>query len=234
MDPVNSRVSQEPRDQGTEWIGPNERGVCIPPRHDFVPVLSRVLGTLFIVGGKADTGENTGEIWAVTASASPVLLAVPGYAPRRVMAATVGLRDRMLWVLDEGDGSPNSTSDNSARLVRIDPYTGDLHIVWEGQRSSSFDKHWLTVDNDRRVLLTSSSESLGRHVTVKFDSHRYVMHSARPIATHHAEGYLATPPVVDEHGYFFAAQDSEGRFQPVRVESLNQNHPNGIDLGMWL
>ena len=122
----------------------------------------------------------------------------------------------------------------STRLVRINPYFGDHEIVWEGQRSSSFDRHWLTIDNDGQVLLTSSSQSIGSHVTVKFDSHRYAKYSARPIATYNGKGYLATPLVVDENGYFFAAQDPEGRFRPIRVQSLNQNHPNGIDLGMWL
>jgi len=102
MDAANSRVSQELRDQATDWVGQNEQGLCIPPRRDFVPVLSRILGTLFIVGGHAENGANTGEIWMVTNNASPVLLDVPGYAPRRVMAATLGLRDHMLWVLDEG------------------------------------------------------------------------------------------------------------------------------------
>jgi len=220
-------------DDWQRWIGPTAQAICIPPRRDFVPVLSRVFGALFLVGGQTESGANTGEIWMVAGEGNPELLDVSGYEPRRVLAATVGVWDRMLWILDEGDEPSTPNAGSTARLVRINLHSMEHGVVWEGMRQGNFDKHWLSVDDDGRVLLTSSSQSSG-HVTVKFESLPYVFHSVVPMAMHHGDGYLVIPPVSDDNGYYFAPLDAEGRFHPVSVPELGEDHPNGINLESYL
>jgi len=215
---------------GLWWIGPGETMLGIEARTEFVPVLSRTLGALFIVGGRFGN-TNTGEIWMATDDASPKLLEVPKYEPRSVMAATVGLADRMLWVLDEGlDPEAGVT----VRLVRINLTTLEHELIWQGKRSGNFDKHWLSVDNDGQVLMTCSDHESLSHVVVKFSSVPYVKQSVRPVSLQFGKGYLPAPPMVDSDGYFFAAQGTKGEFVPVRVKNLDPAPQNWFDLGKCL
>jgi len=118
------------------------------------------------------------------------------------------------------------------RLGRIDSM--EHSIVWEGTRHGNFDTHWLSVDSDGRVLLTGSGQASGTYATVKFESLPYVFHSVFPTALQIGQGYLVSPPVIDDKGYFFAPLDADGKFHPIRVPNLNENHPNGIQLGSCL
>jgi len=63
---------------------------------DFVPVFSRVLGAVFVVGGRFNANSpNLGETWMVPEGASAVQIVVPGYEPMHVVAATIGTADQI-------------------------------------------------------------------------------------------------------------------------------------------
>jgi len=137
---------------------------------------------------------------------------------------------RTHWILDERTCSQMPNIGTTARLVRIDLCTLDHEVVWEGPRYGNFDKHWLSVNHGGHVLLTGSSELTGMHVMVRFESDAYELGSTKAVAMQFGQGSLPTQPLIDEEGYFFPAQDAAGRFHPVRVQALDQNHPNGISL----
>jgi len=114
-----------------------------------------------------------------------------------VMAATVGTSDHMLWILDEGY---DPVAGWVARLVRISLWTFEHEVVWEGPRTGYNDTHWLTVDHDGQVLLTSSSQWLTSHITVRFEADPYVLGTAVPTAIYYGNGPLLTAPLVDADG----------------------------------
>jgi len=140
------------------------------------------------------------------------------------------LADRTHWILDERTHSQMASNGTTARLAPVDLYILDHEVVWQGPRYGNFDKHWLSVDHDGQVLLTGSSELTGMHVMVRFESDAHELGSTKAVAMQFGQGSLPAKPLVDEDGYFFPAQDAQGRFNPVRVQVLDQNHPNGISL----
>jgi len=190
----------------------------VTPRQAFVPVFSRVLGAVFLVGGKDPrTNLNTGEIWMIADNAAPALLALNGYQPATVLAATIGSQDHMLWILDEVN-EPELGS--FARLVRISLWSLDHEVVWDGPRPGYNNRHWLTADHEGRVLLTASSDTFERHTTVGFDADPYVLGTAVPTACHQGTKPILTAPVVDSEGILFLPMSRQGQIYPLRVPAL--------------
>jgi hypothetical protein len=179
------------------------------------------------VGGRFGDGALTNEIWLAEKGSAPSLLEVPGYEPRHVMAATVSLADRMLWVLDEQQ-TPNGIG--FTRLVRINYRSLEHEVVWEGRRFGYYDTNWLSVDRDGQVLLTSSSRAFDTHVTVKFDAIPYSMGKASPMLMHHGAGTLVGPPLVDVEDYVFHISDGQGQIRPTRVERFHNISGTAINL----
>jgi len=205
----------------------------ISPRVGFVPVFSRLLGALFIVGGRANpSSPDLGEIWMVKDGANPVQIQVPGYTPMHVTAATIGSADKMLWIRDEGL-SPCQTYP-MARLVRINLQTLEHEVIAEGMRYPYFNKHWLTVDRDGHVLFVASSQAWDVHVTIRIEADPFQMNTAAPTALQHGVGTLMSAPLVDADGYFYVTQDAQGMMDSLRVPGLDPPSPNGIHLGSFL
>jgi hypothetical protein len=223
---VNLR-SLSPRPELGEGPAPRSLG-SITPREDFVAAFSRIVGGVFIIGGR-EPGSNyhTGEIWMISEEPAPTLVEVPGYELRYVQAATVGSDDRMLWILDHGY---NANWEYVARLVRINLISLEHEVVFEGARNGYSDKQWLTVDHDGKVLLTASIGWADWHATVRFEADPYVMGTAVPAAMHTGQGALLAPPIVDANGYLYTTTDAQGLVVPVQVPELPPPSPNGINL----
>ena len=192
---------------------------AIAPRTEFAPVFSRTLGALVLVGGRDASGQWTKEIWIVPEWGDPFLLATPGYEPNRVLAATVATTDGMLWVLD--DRLVNGWL-HMARLVRIDPLSGNHEVVWQGPHLGVFEQHWLGVDRDGNVLLFGSSKLVRKHVTVRFEATPFVLGTAKPDLMRFDQGELIGQPLVDSHGYQFVTRTGGKRFHVQRLDSLGQ------------
>ncbi len=126
-------------------------------RTEFVPVYSRVEDLAFVVGGKlTSTGGESREIWWRQVRGSEGWTLVPALTSGRaslrlehVLAATYSFRDEMLWVLDDDR--------SRRRLLRIDPFSGNVDVVGTWTVSSAFTKQWLVLDLDGNVVLASSS-----------------------------------------------------------------------------
>jgi len=211
--------------------GPKNRQLPgITARTGYTPLFSRILGSVFIIGG-SDVNGATHEIWMVPDGALPTQLVVPGYQPYHVIAATIATSDRMLWILDQQPGSNNTWT---ARLVRINIRSMAHEIVWQGPRSWVFDSHWLTVDRDGQVLLTGSSSSTHTNVVIKFKSVPFSMGTAEPVLMQILGSTLLGPPVVDSNGYLLLMpsmlMQSLGGISSIRVPELLNDAPNGINL----
>jgi hypothetical protein len=205
----------------------------ISPRDDFAAVFSRVLGALFIIGGRPPQSNNyTGEIWMVAENKPPILLNIPGYQPEYVTAATIGTVDQMLWILDHGY---RPTWGPSRRLVRINLNAASLEYetVHEGPMTYNYDTYWLSTDHDGQVLLTAS-HWLGNYATMRIEANPYGMGVMGVTGTHQGTGTIMMPPIVDAEGYQFMIRDWQGTVEPLRVQELVHPGPNGVYLGLYM
>jgi len=143
----------------------------------------------------------------------------------------------MLWILDQ---QPSPIDTWLARLARLNHRLLSHEIVWQGPRSWLFDEHWLTVDRDGQVLLTSSSSYNDTSVVVKFRATPFSMGTAEPVLMQTFIGKLLGPPVVDSNGYLFLFPSmlmqqiiqggGQGRISSIRVPELQNHAANGINL----
>lgn len=168
------------------------------PRTDPVAVYSRSSRRLFLLGGRSPiSGELVPDVWwADVNSGAWERVQVKGFSPGSVIAATYSPRDRRLWILDEIGQKKNAR----ARLSRLEPGTGVVEVLGEWSRTEKFDRHWLILDRDGRVLLAASSEKVNKHVVLRLDDAAGGL-VANSFAGQHA---LALPPLVDAEGYAFA------------------------------
>jgi hypothetical protein len=207
-------TAQDRRGEGVGAVGPGVgtapalAGVSPPEpdagdgpeaRTDYEAVYSRALGQLFVVGGLDPvTHQDSGTIWSRKVDVGVSWAQVPssGYAPARVLAATFSYRDGKLWVLDE----VKHGSLKRARLVRLDPATGEFEQIGLWPRLGLYNQHWLVLDKGGEVLLVASTDVLRNHVVVRFDNHGANFSLDRVVF---GQGALAFKPMVDEGGYSF-------------------------------
>ena len=195
----------------------------IGPRTEFVPVFSRTLGALLLVGGRGAGGQWTRQIWMAPQWGDPFLVQTRGYRPEHVLAATVATSDGMLWVLDE---QAERGWRRMGRLVRIDPLSGNVEVVWKGPWDTLFDRHWLGVDREGRVLLFGSSGRLHKHAIVRFEATPFVLGTAKGGCIRLGQGELVSQPLVDRRGYQLVTRAAGNRISSVRVDSLERG-------GVW-
>jgi hypothetical protein len=195
----------------------------IGPRTEFVPVFSRTLGALLLVGGRGAGGQWTRQIWMAPQWGDPFLVQSRGYRPEHVLAATVATSDGMLWVLDE---QAERGWRRMGRLVRIDPLSGNVEVVWKGPWDTLFDRHWLGVDREGRVLLFGSSGRLHKHAIVRFEATPFVLGTAKGGCIRLGQGELVSQPLVDRRGYQLVTRAAGNRISSVRVDSLERG-------GVW-
>lgn len=185
------------------------------PRGAFVPVYSRYLGRLFVVGGQdPSTQLPRGDIWWQDAENGDGWRQVPeqGYTTGRVLAATYSFRDDRLWVLDEV-GGPGLLK--KVRLVRLDTRTGEFEQLGQWPRLGLFNRHWLSVDRDGQVLLAASSDTARKHVIVRLDNREM---KVKPSTVRLGQGALAYRPMVDQEGYSVVVRQTKKNRPPTYTE----------------
>jgi hypothetical protein len=219
---------QGPVPDETVGIGPMAQQLPITPRREFVPVFSRVAGAVFLVGGIVGANQYTGEIWVVAENTAPFALNVPGYQPKRVLAATVGSLDQMLWILDTHF---EPQTGDMARLVRINLMSKTHEVIWQGRRMAYFDKHWLMADHDGNVLFVASAKAGSRHVAVRFEPHPNATDTITWTAIKFGVGSLVTAPLVDDEGLFLLTLSSNNKVIPARWPALDPVTPGSVNLG---
>lgn len=201
------------------------------PRRGFVPVYSRTLEAVFIVGGENEASNTpTGEIWIGYLDSGWARVPTGSYAPETVLAATHSFADNSLWVLDERV----SGRKRIARLVRLNLEEGRAEVVYEGTRRMLYDSFWLAPDVDGNVLLFASNSKLYSHATVKIAFEPFVAKSARARAIRFGIGSsLAGAPLVDAKGYQLATKTLLGNLAMHRASALPPGRLQ-VDLGTCL
>ena len=195
---------------------PRTVALGIAARHGFAAVLHAKLQALYVIGGRLNAGGAlTGSIVLHRLDlGTTVTLAIPGYAPGDVLAATANTADGALWILDRVAGEGGTFT----RLTRVDPIGRRFRIVWEGTESGTFDGHWLASGQSGDVLLFSSSHAQGRYTTVRVQTPPFVFEgeSFRLIAN--TPGVLAGLPIARNSGTIgYVLERSDGRLDRVDV-----------------
>jgi hypothetical protein len=184
-------------------------------REAFQPVYSRYLGRVFVVGGRDPANQAPrGDVWWQDAQGEAIWHRVPdqGYSVNRVLAATYSFRDDRLWILDEVKG-PGGLK--RARLVRLDPRTGEFEQIGQWLRLGLFNQHWLVVDKDGQVLLAASSDVARKHLVIRLDNRAP---QVKPTAIRLGQGALAYRPMVDQEGYSFVKRQTKKNKPPTVTE----------------
>ena len=186
------------------------------PRTDPITVYSRSSRRLFLLGGRSPiSGELAPDVWwADVDSGAWERVQLKGFSLGSVIAATYSPNDRRLWILDElGEGKSAR-----ARLSRLQLGTGMVEVLGEWSRTGKFDRHWLILDRDGRVLLAASSEKVNKHVVLRLDAAAGGLQVVNSFAGQHA---LALRPLVDAEGYGFATRIAAHKMPViVRLKAL--------------
>jgi hypothetical protein len=188
-------------------------GLCAPAPQvgsphavDFVPVLSRVAGGQFVVGGQdLQTDEPTGEIWFTLLHDPEWMPIHSDITPERVLTATYSYATREVFILDE-------TAGGMARLwgVRY-PFHG-TRLLGTWSRHAAWARQWLRVDRDGALLLASGkSTGKSEHAIARID----ITAAGAAVCDGIDRGHraLLLPPIVDARGYTLVLQKSQGNCQ---------------------
>lgn len=199
-------------DIGISLASVSGTGSDSPGRAGFIPVYSRSLARVFLIGGTSASGSDVvfrplaaDGAWANIPS-GVVHLGAP-------LAATYNHVDGQLWVLDEVPGPKGP----HARLLRVDPTSGRRELLGEWPRAGLFQQHFLRTDRDGAMLLVASSAKHHSHALVRFTlqdgSLRLTGFRIRPRA-------LAHPPAVDAAGYWLIKAKQKGQLEVERLDQL--------------
>jgi hypothetical protein len=211
---VRATIDEGPR---AAALGNDERAPA--PRESFQAVYSRATARLFVIGGKDPIAHAPlGDIWFRSIDSGGTWVGVrTAYHPANVLAATYSYLEGRLWILDEVVKHPHKTV---ARLVTLDPLTGEMNVVGEWPRLTHFDAHWLLLDKDGSVLLAASSRKLRLHAVLRF-----VHNGSGARLLRLAQGFMPFSPVIDLAGYGFVVQDKSGA--APRVVRMTRLGPGG-------
>jgi hypothetical protein len=129
-----------------------------PNAVEFAAVLTSMRRGVFVVGG-ADptTGLPTGEIWFSPLDEPTWKRVAIDFTLEHVLAATYGFASDELFILDE-------SSDGQVRLwsVALDSRVSSLVASWS--RHPAWDRHFLTIDGDGSLLVSTSRSGAARNL----------------------------------------------------------------------
>lgn len=206
------------------------RGDTMGSHHalDFVPVLTRTRRGIFVVGGDSPvTGDPTREIWFTTLDRSRWNLVRSAIQPEKALAATYSYATDDLYVLDE-------TAQGEVRLFSVDFLTFETQMLGRWARDPDWDRHWLLVDPEGRLLLASTSTSQKRHAIARID----VRAPGVPVVDGIVEGHeaLVMPPIIDGSGVTRVIwQDQRNpKVELSRVPALSFSPTTWYELGAYL
>jgi DNA-binding beta-propeller fold protein YncE len=182
----------------------------------FVAVATRARRGVFVVGGRdPSTSQPTGEIWFNGLDEGAWrLVAVDGYAPVDVLAATYSFSTRKLYVVDV-------TAGGNARLtaLTVDGAQASASVLGTFQRDPAWDKIDLVPDLDGALLLASSSTKQKKHAIARINVN---VAPVKVDGIDKANRELVIPPVVDGAGYTLLLRQDEGndKIKRQRVKTL--------------
>jgi hypothetical protein len=208
-------------------VGSAARSLGISAREDFVPLYSARTSQLYLVGGRlAGTSRKIGQIVLHDVlSGVTRTLALNGYAPEKVLGATLSFADDRLWVLDE-------LSDGTTRLTHVDPLSGQTRVMWQGTRSGGYDRYWLGVDLDGSLLVFASSLSAKKFATLRVRWLPFTFGAETSFLVRTGTNGLVGAGVPGTQGITYFVAGTNGAVTPflpsATTESLVQN------LGAWL
>jgi hypothetical protein len=197
-------------------------GLTIQP---FVPVYSRTLGTVFLVGGTNALGRGTGTIARGLVTGSDWAELVPPVKLRQVLAATYSFRTQSLYVLDQRHESCDAEEDQDAceaqfpdnseatvRFLRVDALRGGGEEIASWPARDLLETVWLGSDLDGHVLFSFSRGDPFDHAIIRFDVDDTMVTLIEEDAS-----ALHFPVLVDANGYviyheFRAGDISGGRY----------------------
>jgi hypothetical protein len=185
-----------------------------PHAVDYVPVLTRVGGGLYVVGGKDPvTGLPTGEIWFGELGSDSWSYVPAWLRPENVLAASYSFATDELFVLDE-------TPSGLARLWAVRARSAETRMLGTWPRHAEWNQHWLVVDRDGALLLASSKDAASappkggkkqEHAIARIDVR--VRSELRVDGIERGNRALVLPPVVDATGYTLVLEKSSGKCQ---------------------
>lgn len=195
-------------------LGPKDRA-------NWVTVFSRTIGGVFVVGGTdAWTGAPLHDVSLFRWGVGWTTIADGFFEEAK--AATFSPADEKLWLLEYRN--------DSAAIHRVDPWTGQAEELgrWHLERST-WDQHFLSVDADGTVLLTSSSATLGRTKVARVRIDAYGSAYATQVER---EGlpYVTDAPIVDRDEYGFVVRDGSGAMTSVYRRATLGNAPGTYPL----
>lgn len=205
----------------------------VASRYDFVPVYSRELGEVFLLGGHDASGNALNDFQVEKTDGfflpQPVI-ALWGYTPQHFVAATFSPQDGKLWAIDEQRAPQRPLV--VRRLVSIDPGTGQGNVVGTFIVPDLFDGHWLRIDRDGALLLAVSSSTRAQHAIVRLDT------STQPptvLGVYVGKDSLVEGPVVDMAGYWLMTRHGPNQVEQVRrVAELPATSERWLHLARWL
>jgi hypothetical protein len=201
--------------------------VAPPTRQGFTAVYARADNRVFVVGGTDPLTHNPiGDIWYRQTFGDERWFRVDltGFAPARVLAATSSYLDHRLWVLDELSQGKASV----VRLHRVDPQTGGAELLGTWPKSSNYDGHWLALDVDGTILLTTSSTKLNRYFVIRIDNASNPLAIGGITAGHRT---LAAAPMVDGDGYMLLEVHGQNHLSMERLTALAAKPGHWDDVG---
>lgn len=183
-------------------------------RTGFVPVYSRSLARLFLVGGTPSSGGPAAEIVWRPLGTGVVWQPVPTgiHLLGKVLAATYNHHDKLLWVLDEV-GAAKGTA---ARLTSIEPESGKVVVRGQWPRTGAYEAHYLRADRDGTLLVFASGTKQNHHAILRFETAGGLSATG---FVQRAQA-LAHPPVVDMDGYWLITRKGSKKLDVERLESL--------------
>jgi hypothetical protein len=205
---VNDRISLLAEADRGAPISMSESVGKAPHLEGFVPVLTRMRGGVFVVGGYQVFGSQfSGEVWFTPVGSGPAqwsLLPIKGFQPQKVLAATYSFATDALYVLDEVDAKLD-------RLTAIDLQSMRATQLGAWERNWLWEEHDLTVDADGNLLLSQSSRQAKTYRVARVD----LPAPSEGLPYLSGTGLLAVPPVVDGAGVALVwreAADSQQMF----------------------
>ncbi len=186
------------------------------PRTNFLSLLSRAAGGLFVVGGTDASSARLGDVWFRTpqfgwrqVSTDPVPLG-------SLLDATYPFGSGRLWILDEVPNNLPGIHGTDVRIVRVGIRGEGTGVIFRAPRKRSETTPFMSVDIDGSVLFAMARDKQFDLARVRTDrADRLVIEALQPV-----QGHLVRRPIIDQNGYSFVVTAPDGSLRIMRLASL--------------
>lgn len=184
-----------------------------PARTGFSAVYSRTLGGVLVAGGSSSSS-NLQDVWFLSPGAAPVdvtpmTLGATACAScgevlsiGKIRAVTYSFADQKLWLVDE-------VTQGKLTFQRISraPLHGSLEVLAVFPKLGIFDRTFLTLDRDGRVLATLARTGLPGFVTARLEVTSFGLRVTGVTRIPGAE--LLGPPITSARSYGFVVRQGK-------------------------